>query len=350
MGHLETRTVTQVQDSSSLATLIREFYSTTLDETGRAAIETIGLALLGVLILKSAYSLIKTSWPETYTDTETRAQEHIRVNPIRTYVLFRGGPVFLVTVFISVCIDRAGGMTWPGSWLMVVLYLVWTTGMAVVKVFRTPRHPNWTMLLIYHVLSIAVVVIAGVLAVSLRSLFTPIIPANRELLISVWAGVFAALLAGVIRQMLAPHRLEGEEIVFALRQDIGPKTWSYLCQQTADNEALQNLVIAVVLAESQQRPRWFRRLERIGGRLWGAGTYGVAQIAADQPISDKESIDRLVSRLDTRRVQSALAEGVYSEAFHKVCTDLNSDSSHVDRIRSFYETVWKMRSTGTLPA
>lgn len=348
MGHPETRTVTQVQDSSSLAALIREFYSTTLDETGRAVIATIGLALLGVLILKSAYSLIKTNWPETYTDTETRAQEHIRVNPIRTYIIFRGGPVFLVSVFISVCTDRAGGMTWPGFWLMVVIYLVWTTGRAVVEVFRTPRHPNWTMLLIYHLLSIAVVVISGVLAVSLRSLFVPVIPANRELLISVWAGVFAALLAGVMRQLLAPHRLEGEEIVFALRKDIGPKIWTYLREQTADNEALQNLVIAVVLAESQQRPRWFRRLERVGGRLWGSGTYGVAQISADQPISDSESIDRLIARLDTRHVHSALAEGVYSEAFHEVCTDLNSDSSHVNRIRNFYETVRTMRSTGTL--
>lgn len=349
VGHLESPVVDQAQDSSSLAAWIREFYSMSLDENGRAFVATIGLALLGVLILKSAYSLIKTSWPETYTDIETRAQEHIRVNPIRTYVIFRGGPVFLVSLFISVCTDRADGMTWLGFWLMVVIYLTWTTGRAVSEIFRTPRHPNWTMLLIYHILSVVVVVISGVLAVLLRSLFAPIIPANQELLISVWAGVFAALLAGVVRQLLAPHRLEGEEIVFALRKDIGSNTWSYLRKQAAGNEDLQNFIIAFVLAESQQRPRWFRRLERIGGKIWGSGTYGVAQIAADHPIKDRESIDQLVVKINNNRVQSALEEGVNSEPFYQICADLNNDPSHASRIRDFYETVRQMRSAGTFP-
>lgn len=349
VGHLESLAVDQAQDSSSLAAWIREFYSMNLDENGRAFVATIGLALLGVLILKSAYSLIRTSWPETYTDIETRAQEHIRINPIRTYVIFRGGPVFLVSLFISVCTDRADGMTWVGFWLMVVIYLIWTTGRAVSEIFRTPRHPNWTMLLIYHTLSVVVVVISGVLAVLLRSLFAPIIPENQELLVSVWAGVFAALLAVVARQLLAPHRLEGEEVVFALRKDIGSKTWAYLRKQAAGNEDLQNFIIAFVLAESQQRPRWFRRLECIGGRLWGSGTYGVAQIAADHPINDRESIDQLFVKVNNNRVRRALEEGVYSESFNQICADLNNDPSHVGRIQSFYTTVQHMRSVGTFP-
>ncbi|WJZ16652.1 hypothetical protein CGUA_00215 [Corynebacterium guangdongense] len=337
------------EDSSALATFLREFYLVTLDDSGRAIINTISLAFLGVLILRSAYSLIKTDWPETYTDTETRAQEHIRANPIRTYVIFRGGPVFLVSVFISVCVDRAGGDPWWGLWLMIGTYLVWTTGKACFEVVRKPRHPNWTMLLIYHLLSVIVVLASGVTAVAIRSLFAPIVPDSRELLISIWAGIFAALLAGVTRQILAPQRLEGHQVVVALRKDIGTEAWSYIRASTASDQLMQNFVLAHVLAEAQQRPRWFRRLERFGGRIWGSGTYGVAQVAADRPISDKESIDLLVERLDNEWVRYSIESGAYSREFNDVCLELNNDAVHASRVQSFYSTIAEMRETGTLP-
>lgn len=337
------------EDSSQIAEIFRELFSVHLSSSGRGLIATAFLALLGVLILNSAYSLIKTDWPEVYTDTQTRAQEHIRVNPIRTYFLLRGGPVFLVSLFISVSIDRLGGLAWLGFWLMIIIYLCWTTGRATLEVLKTRSHPNWIMLLFYHGLSVIVVVIFGFLAVLLRSLFVPFIPGGQELLISVWAGVFAALLAGVVRQMLSPHRLEGEEVVLALRRDIGPETWSYLRGKAVESEELRDFVTAFVLAETQQRPRWFRRLERLGGKIWGPGTYGVAQVASDTPISDTKSIDILVDILNNSNVSNMLKnEPSYSSIAH-VCSGLTNDPAHAGRIYSFYDTVRHMEKSGTLP-
>lgn len=114
-------------------------------------------------------------------------------------------------------------------------------------------------------------------------------------------------------------------------------------RKTAGDRNLQNLVIAVVLAEVQQRPRWFRRLERLGGKVLGAGTYGVAQVAADNPITDEESIDILVDRLNTDAVRDALLKGPYSLEFEKICQDLNSDFRHASRIKHFYETIDQLR-------
>lgn len=348
MKSLVTQTTSPLADSSALASAIRTFFTTTLDDTGRSAIITVGLALLGVATLIGAYSLIKTDWPEAYTDTETRAQEHIRVNPIRTYVIFRGGPVFLVCGFISVLTDRAGGSAWSGFWVLLVVYLISTTGRAVFDTVRHPRHQNWVMLMIYHALSMCIVILAGLLAVALRSLFAPIIPNSQELLISLWAGVFAALLASVARQLLSPVRLGGHDVVLALIRDVGPKTWSYLINQTAHDEKLQILTMAVVLAEVQQRPKWFRRLERLSGKVLGPGTYGVAQVAADAPITDKESIDLLLKRLDTVWVYDALEQGTYSTDFNAVCLSLNDDHAHTRRIASFYASVQEMRELGML--
>ena len=46
-----------------------------------------------------------------------------------------------------------------------------------------------------------------------------------------------------------------------------------------------------MITESIQRPKWFRRLERILGLIYRRGTYGIMQVRNDRPIGDKQSID-----------------------------------------------------------
>lgn len=331
------------QDSSVLASFIRAFFSTCLSDVGRSGVITIVLALLGVLLLKAAYSLIDTKWPEAYTSVEDQANVHLRTNPLRTYLLFRGGPVFMVTTFIVVSIERTHGLIWIGFWIMTLCYLGSTTGRAIRDMLKPPRHPSWTMLCVFHILSIFMVVSFGVLAVYLRSLFAPIIPEGQELLIAIWAGAFATMLSSATRSMLAPHRVEGFEVVRSIKRDIGDKAWRYLVNSTPNKGEFLSFAMAVVLAESQQRPHWFRKLERIGGKFRGAGTYGVAQVAADEPLTDEESIDSMLRRLDTPEVHFALKEGDYSAEIYDVCRSWNEDDSHVSRILDFYDQVKLLR-------
>lgn len=332
-----------IQDSSILATYIREFYTNCLSDAGRSLLLTGALALFGVLLLKSTYSLIDTRWPEAYTSVDTHVNVHIRTNPIRTYLLFRGGPVFIIATFISVSLDRTHGMVWAGFWTMILVYLASTTGLAIRDMLKPPRHPNWTMLSVFHALSLLVVVSIGILAVQLRSLFEPIIPEGRELLIAIWAGVFATMMASVARRILTPQRAEGFEVIRSIKRDIGSKAWLYLVNSTPHQGKFLSFAMAVVLAESQQRPRWFRKLERVGGKFRGAGTYGIAQVAADGPLTDEKSIDLMFQKLDTPAVHSALAESDSSYEIYDICLSWNDDYSHATRIRSFYEQVTELR-------
>lgn len=331
-------------DSSPLAAWLRELFAVRIHDDVKSILTSCALALLGVLLLRATYSLIKTNWPESYTSVETRAEEHIRVNPIRTYILFRGGPVFIIALFISVSIERAGGIVWLGYWLMIIVYLICTTGKAIYDMIqKESRHPNWTMMSIYHVISIVVVLFVGTLAVLLRSLFASWIPGQQDLLIAIWAGIFATLLGAAAHHILKPTRVESHGVVDVLRKDVGETAWDYLTKSTPNQPYLQDLARAILLAECQQRPKWFRRLERLGGKIWGKGTYGVAQAAADSPITDEQSIDILISHLRALPVYSATFNGPYSDEFSKLCRSWNDDPAHARRIGEFYEILQSRR-------
>ena len=66
---------------------------------------TVAFALIGAKVLASLYFHIKTFWPEAYTSVDSAIDEHVRENPIRSYLFFRAAPVFVVTLFVMVLID-----------------------------------------------------------------------------------------------------------------------------------------------------------------------------------------------------------------------------------------------------
>ena len=65
---------------------------------------------------------------------------------------------------------------------------------------------------------------------------------------------------------------------------------------------------ATILTESIQRPRWFRRLERLKGILFPRGTYGIMQVRSSRPIGDRRSIERALQ--EHRAVFARLPDGV----------------------------------------
>lgn len=327
------------EDSSWLASWVRGFYTSTLDGSARVVIATVALALMGSFILSAVYRLIADDWPEIYTDTRSRVEDGLKRKPLSAYLLFRTGPVFVVAIFVSVILDRVGGSAWWGFWLMIAFYLSTTHGRAAAGVYQNRHHPNWIVLLSYHVFNSCVVVVVGTLGVLLRSLFAPLIPLGRELSISIWAGIFTAVIAMLVRELFSPRERDSAVVISKLKRDIGGRAWSHVEKLGQESEVLMNFVYAVVLAEAQQRPRWFRKLERIGGKVWKRGTYGVAQVLANAPMSDEESIDSLVSRIDVAQLEAAVEQGIFSDEFHAICLELNRDLAHVDRIGAFYQVL-----------
>lgn len=293
---------------------------------------TLLLSVVGASVLHWVYQFIKTHWPEAYTSISTDFDQQVRTNPFRSMVLFRGGPVFLIALFVTVLVDRYGGYPWIGAFLLIAIYLAFTTFKAVWETVRHPRPPHWAVLVFYHFVSAITVGIVVLFATTLRQPLENFIPPTKDLLISVWAGLFATAFAAVARTILSPAKLSEAEIIEQLQTDIGKDTWDYVSKVSTDNS---EILRAIILAEVQQRPRWFRRLERVKGVFHGPGTYGVAQVAAPKPISDRESIESLGERFSTYSVPKTDGYPDYCRLREDLLAH-NPDGPHADRIIDFY--------------
>lgn len=297
---------------------------------------TILLSAVGAGVLHLIYQSIKTRWPEAYTSISTDFDQQVRTNPLRSMVLFRGGPVFLIALFVTVLVDRYDGYPWASAILLIAIYLTFTTFKAIGETVNNPRPPHWAVLVFYHLMSALVVGIVVLVATALRQPLENFIPPTKDLLIAVWAGLFATVFAAAARTILSPTKLREREIIEQLKNDIGDENWKYISKVSKGNRELRQLLCAIILAEVQQRPRWFRRLERLKGIFYGPGTYGVAQVASPKPIEDRKSIELLAKRFATYSVPTSYNYPDYQQ-LRKDLLSHNPDGPHADRVIDFHK-------------
>lgn len=84
------------------------------------------------------------------------------------------------------------------------------------------------------------------------------------------------------------------ELIRQSARTIPAAYWRLARESAVQYNADPHLVSAVMLVENLERPRWFRVLERLKGRIFPEGTYGVMQVASERPLQDLESIRRAV--------------------------------------------------------
>lgn len=306
-----------------------------IEHQARPAVITLLLSVTGAAILDRLYKAIKTNWPEAYTTISTDFDKQVRTSPIRSLVLFRGVPVFLIALFTVVMAERYGGNSWICATLLAGFYLTPTTLKLIAEIVKPPRDSNWVVMLGYQCGSAVAVVTVVILATSLRASLEVFIPPTKDILIALWAGLFATLFTAAARNSLRPVKLTGAGIVNQLKDDIGAENWAYTAKAAQGNTELKYLLRAILLAEAQQRPRWFRRMERIKGLFYRPGTYGVAQVASAKPIGDKESIDILAQRFEGYDFYT----DYHTENYGRLKADLyrihNQDWDHAVRIVDF---------------
>lgn len=311
-------------------------YLALFEEYGKPAAITILLSVTGAICLDLIYKSIKTRWPETYTSLSTDFDKQVRTNPVRSLILFRGMPVFFISLFTAVMAQRSGAYPWITAALLLALYLTPTTFKEIKKTVRLPRPSNWIVLLLYHCGAAAAVVTVVILATGLRTSLEPLIPPTRDILIALWAGLFATLFAAAARASLRPQQLDRREIIDQLKDDIGKANWDYTAVVAGPNLKFCNLLRAILLAEAQQRPRWFRKLERVKGLFYGPGTYGVAQIASSKPVCDRKSIDLLAHLFSDYYFPCRLDSCWYKRLEYDLVRLHNPDPQHARRITEFF--------------
>lgn len=294
-----------------------------------------GIAAFALIVL---YNNIKSRWPESYTSLVFDISVQVRTNPVRSLILFRAAPVFIVVLFLDVMVGRFHGNSVVSIFTFLVIYIASTYFLAIAELLKKPRHPNYKYFVLNHVINILVVALSAILSFYLAGRLSHLVPSTKDIMLSMWSGLFAALFIGAFRYLITPNRLSIDQLINSLIKDIGRENWDHITDKCGEDDVLLAAVRAIVLTEVQQRPRWFRRIERAVGKIRrsNGGTYGVAQSSNDPMVTDKESINIVALALEKNLQGKELDECDVCDFVRNAALSFNNDSEHAERTVKFF--------------
>lgn len=302
---------------------------------------TITLSAVGILILKGWYLMVGKEWPEAYVSTLSLIERKVRQSPFHTFIVFRGAPVFVVVGVLAAYTARVGGQPAFTAAIIVAVHLWVTNARALRQISRDKVGYRNLKLILYHIFTILVVVLFGVIAYILRGVFDKYLPGGEEVGTAFLSAILASIITLGVRASLVPSPVNmGDDIDSVIqhsRSDAGQEVWSYLESAETPNEAIRSLAEVIILAECYQRPRWIRRLERIVGRFLGTATYGVAQQPASRPIDDLTSINYLLANLVNTHAECIFDKPLEARDIRQVFFKHNPDEMFVKLCCGLFE-------------
>lgn len=269
-------------------------------------------AVLSAMILHIAYLAIESNWPDSYASVSDFGANLKMNNPL-SYVAFRLGPVFIIALFGSVNLERSGYYVWLFAILLILLHGGTTVEKAIYKLIRSERRSiRFWPLLIRYITVFCALVVAIILAVCLRNLLEPLVPDVKEIVPEIWGAFFVGILVAMFYVATSNRIVYSNNIVAKQRERIGQSLLDYARLEAKKAQCDPILLEAIMITESIQRPKWFRRLERILGLIYRRGTYGIMQVMSDRPIDDRESIDIAIRDHLDRSSNIVDSEGNYN--------------------------------------
>lgn len=257
--------------------------------------EAIVGVFLGSAFLYVFFKAIQLNWPESYFGVGELAAYAISASPWR-YALFRFGPVLVTSLFVAVSVDRAGGDGRVAAIGTAGVHGLLTSGLGLAQAVRWPsdlRKHRRPILIIRGIVLFGAAGI-GLLASMIRSALSPIVPPISEIGPTLWTGIIAGVLGAFIVQISRGHPVTEQDMIENSMKDIPASLWKFADGIALEHGVDADLTRAIMVVENLQRPSWFRHLERLKGRLLPAGTYGIMQVTSDRPLSDEESIEKVV--------------------------------------------------------
>ena len=259
------------------------------------------LALVGALVLRGVYTTVRTRWPMHYFDLGESVG--LAVDPVVSrsmgrYVLFRVGPVFVVATFVVVTAARWRRNEWLAGGLLLAWYAI-AVAASVISDRRRSSTPSGPRSLAYWSSSAILIVASTVTAILLRDATEDLVPGPDELLAALWSASFAAVAGVLVFRQMSGRESSPEAQLKRSYDELDPELVGHARALCLQHAASADLAICIMVVENLQRPAWFRRLERVRGRVRRrtSATYGVMQVESHTPLSDRESIDRAIPRL-----------------------------------------------------
>jgi len=214
------------------------------------------------------------------------------------WLAFRSAPVFLSSLFLSATATRWGQNSLAAIVVMSSTHIVTTYARPVVVGIRVRALPAQRVS--FWLLSVVLIVFSNLIGLALSDIADPLIPSASESVRVLWTGAFAAIVAGAVVKLMSRDEGTFKFVLFERsRSEIPEALFVHAATEARRFAADQSLVIAVMIVENLQRPKWLRRLENAFGRFRSSGTYGVMQVQAEKPITDEQSITFAIEKFFT---------------------------------------------------
>lgn len=303
------------------------------------------VALGGVALLHVFYRAVAAQWPESYYGLSDFTSYQISLHLAR-YLTFRFVPVGIVALSVSAIATGLGTNGISAAIVAAAMHAVLTAGRAAFTVFRQVGEFSRRLLLAAHVGVFILLLVAGALGGWLgeHSELRAFIPNIDALTSDLWTAVLAGVFGAYIARVTIKGEIWTSDLVRRSLQHLDPELLTYASTLAARHRTDPNLVQAILIVESLQRPSWVRGLERLLGRVFRIGTYGVMQVESDSPISDWESVELAISsRLAGRMVPMSNGWPDY-EVLRMHIRSYNANERFVKLVEEVYhELRWKQR-------
>lgn len=249
------------------------------------------IGLFGSVLLYLVFKLLKSDWPNNYSDMKNVVDSASRRN-IWIYLAMRFIPMYLVSVLVASLSESTGGEVSITLSTCAVLHVCFTNLRP--HILRRTLTPSRVRLryIATSLSTIALISFATIFAAMTWSYLTPLLPEADEVVQAIWTALFVGLVVGLVRSFgryddSLENQLERAE------KELGEDLKQVIHREARRNDVSADFIQSVVLTECIQRPKWLRKIENIKGKFFGPGTYGVAQVPSDSPITDEQSIKLL---------------------------------------------------------
>lgn len=253
---------------------------------------SLGIGALAAAILYGCYRAVEWRWPERYIGMH----ETFGLSTTETWLRFlayRALPYYLIVATTCVTVERLEGHPLLAAAVIWLLGVLLTHGRVIVQSLLHRRgEVNYAG---YHLQMIGLLTLVIVGALLSVNWWAVIVPPPEEFLSAIWSALLVAGLGGFVLVTLKP-RSHGSPwygapyFIERATRDVGIELLDWLfveCRRTgADPVMLKSILVVEVV----QRPKWLRRIERLGVRLGAAKTSGAMQMTSQKPLSDKASV------------------------------------------------------------
>lgn len=253
--------------------------------------------LIGVGFLHVFFRAVESQWPTSYFAL-TSGPDYAITRSLGRYLTFRLLPVLVVAVFAAVTLGRAGDAVVIPVAFIGAIHAGTTSGRALLGLVRSGRAPRRPLLTLMHpavMVGVTCIAVAGALV---APWFDGAVPSVDDVTSDLWTGLIAGVVGAYAVRVSQPGHVSSDIVFAESRKSIPDDLWRAAADSAARWNADADLVRAVMLAENVQRPGWFRRLERLGARLFRQpATLGILQAGGRADDGDTELLDQAVQNL-----------------------------------------------------